>query len=187
MFINPPRELVLTISYALIWVEIALCTLFVAVRTWVQFKHSKRLFSNDYIIFLAIACHVGSAITTQVMMPSMYELEHVKQILALGGFPPADFTTRAELYLRCQFALLILLWTTLWAVKFSLLFFFWRLFDSLRTKVRIFWFVMCFITASTYITTIFIQLFACRSPARFFHFGTGTKPWPLQNDSTSLR
>jgi hypothetical protein len=58
-----------------------------------------------------------------------------------------------------------------WSVKFSLLLFFWRLFDSLRTRMRIFWYVMCFVTASTYLITIFLQLFACGSPGTFFKFG----------------
>jgi hypothetical protein len=30
---------------------------------------------------------------------------------------------------------------------------------------------MCFITASTFVTTIFLQLFACRAPGNFFKFG----------------
>jgi hypothetical protein len=58
-----------------------------------------------------------------------------------------------------------------WSVKLSLLLFFWRLFDSLRTKMRIFWWVMCFVTASTFIVTVFLQLFACGSPGTFFKFG----------------
>lgn len=59
----------------------------------------------------------------------------------------------------------------MWSVKFSLLLFFWRLFESLRTRMRIFWYIMCLITGSTYITTIFLQLFACGSPDTFFKFG----------------
>jgi hypothetical protein len=58
-----------------------------------------------------------------------------------------------------------------WSVKLSLLLFFWRLFDSLRTRMRIFWYMMLFVTASTYVITIFIQLFACGAPADFFKFG----------------
>lgn len=37
--------------------------------------------------------------------------------------------------------------------------------------MRIFWYVMCFITGSTLIVVIFIQLFACGSPDVFFKFG----------------
>lgn len=37
--------------------------------------------------------------------------------------------------------------------------------------MRIFWYIMCFITGSTYFITVFLQLFACGSPATFFKTG----------------
>ena len=37
--------------------------------------------------------------------------------------------------------------------------------------MRIFWYIMCAITASTYTTTFFIQLFACGAPGNFFKIG----------------
>ena len=58
-----------------------------------------------------------------------------------------------------------------WSVKLSLLLFFWRLFDSLQTRMRIFWCVMLVITASTYVIILFMQLFARGSPADSFKFG----------------
>ena len=172
---------------ALLWVEFVLCVAFVGFRTFIQYRHNKKLFSNDWLILFALLCHFGSAITSQFMIPPMYDLEELKHTLATGGTPPANAAERAALYLKYQFAVLITFWTTrtgssqsvlpfannsaVWSVKFSLLLFFWRLFDSLRTRMRIFWFVMCFITGSTYIITVFIQLFACGSPATFFKTG----------------
>lgn len=66
---------------------------------------------------------------------------------------------------------IILTDTPVWAVKFSLLLFFWRLFDSLHTRMRIFWWCMMIVTAATLITTIFLQLFACGTPGSFFKLG----------------
>lgn len=37
--------------------------------------------------------------------------------------------------------------------------------------MRIFWYLMCFITGSTYLVTVFLQLFACGSPGTFFKLG----------------
>ena len=37
--------------------------------------------------------------------------------------------------------------------------------------MRYFWWVMCFVTASTLITTIFLQIFACGEPSSFFKLG----------------
>jgi hypothetical protein len=65
----------------------------------------------------------------------------------------------------------VLIGIVVWSVKFSLLLFFWRLFDSLRTRMRIFWYIMCFMTGSTFLVTVFLQLFACGSPGTFFKFG----------------
>jgi hypothetical protein len=152
----------------LIWVELLACLIFVALRTWVQYTNSKRLFSNDYLIFLALVCHIGAVATCQGAIPYMYGIERLKLIVMAGGQPALDMVESAEIFLRYQFALLFLLWTTLHSVKFSLLIFFWRLFDSVQTRVRTFWYVMLVITASTYIVTIFIQLFACGSPQNFF-------------------
>jgi hypothetical protein len=160
----------------------------VAFRTYIQYKHNKKLFSNDYVILFALFCHVGSAIISQLMIPPMYELETLKNTLATGGIPPANAQERALLYLKYQFAILITFWTTcryepstllsitsdkciVWSVKLSLLLFFWRLFDSLQTRMRIFWYMMLFVTASTYVITTSIQLFACGAPADFFKFG----------------
>lgn len=64
-----------------------------------------------------------------------------------------------------------MLWTTLWAVKFSLVFFFWRLFDSVQTHMKIFWWIMCAIMASTWISGIVLQQFACDPIKDFFTFG----------------
>lgn len=101
----------------------------------------------------------------------MYDIERLKLVLQAGGTPSQEMASGAQNFLPHQFALLLLLWTTLWAVKFSLLVFFWRLFDSVHTKARTFWYIMFVLTASTYIVTIFIQLFACGSPQNFFKLG----------------
>ena len=109
----------------------------------------------------------------------MYDIEKLKLVLEAGGAPTEDMAISAQTFLPYQFALLLLLWTTLWAVKFSLLIFFWRLFDSVHTKARIFWYVMIVVTASTYIVTIFIQLFACGSPQNFFTLSKSESELPL--------
>src|ERR1700743_2474528 len=61
------------LSQAVIWVEVVVAVLFVALRTFVQFRSAKRFFINDYFIFLAVACHVGAVIVCQIAIPTMYE------------------------------------------------------------------------------------------------------------------
>lgn len=98
----------------------------------------------------------------------MYELTYIG-----AGFrlPTEGFMERASLFLKLQYAADLLLWTTLWSVKFSLLFFFWRLFDSVNSSMRLFWWIMCGVTASTWITSVVLQEFACDPIGDFFTLG----------------
>ena len=146
------------------WVEIGLCIGFVAVRTWLQFRNTSKIYGNDLLILFALTCHVLAAIIYQLALPVMYRLDKEITETSLGRPPSDGFTQRTELYLRYHLCLLILLWVTLWAVKFSLLFFFWRMFDSIQSRARVLWWLMTFFTASTFLVALFVQLFACDSP-----------------------
>ncbi|KAH8697813.1 hypothetical protein BGW36DRAFT_379522 [Talaromyces proteolyticus] len=152
---------------ALNWVGVALALVLVAIRTYIQYRNAKRFFINDYWIFLAMLIHIATAIVYQTAIPAMYELAYV----SAGVEPTEGFTDRANMFLRLIFASDLLLWTTLWCVKFSLLFFFWRLFDSVQSPMRIFWWIMVAVTAATYSTSVVLQMFACFPIRDFFTIG----------------
>ncbi|OKO94407.1 hypothetical protein PENSUB_11674 [Penicillium subrubescens] len=101
-------------------------------------------------------------------MAPMYELTYIGCGMKL---PTEGFMDRASLFLKLQYAADILLWTTLWSVKFSLLFFFWKLFESVNSSMRLFWWVMCGVTASTWIISVVLQEFACDPIRDFFTLG----------------
>lgn len=157
------------------WIGIILSIIFVAIRTHVQYRYSGRFFVNDYWIFFALVCHLATAIVYQIAIPPMYEVQ---------TFDPesqtmdAAFMDRASLFLRLQFAVDFLLWTTLWTVKFSLLSFFWRLFDSVRSPMKVFWWTMCAVTASTWVTLVVLQNLACDPIRNFFTLGTNLINYP---------
>ncbi|RMJ27517.1 hypothetical protein PHISP_01646 [Aspergillus sp. HF37] len=153
---------------ALMWVGVGLSGLFVAIRTHVQYRKTRKLFVNDHCIFFAMLCHLATAAVYQPAIPLMYEVQYFDY--RTQALTPR-FMADASLFLRLQFALDFLLWTTLWAVKFSLLFFFWRLFDSVDTPMRIFWWAMCAITASSWITLVVLQNLACDPLRDFFVLG----------------
>lgn len=151
------------------WIGVALSLVFTALRTGLQYNRNRKFYSNDFFILFAMLCHIVTASVYQVAMPPMYEIAFVSAKLR----PPSPtFFEDANFFLRLQFALDLLLWTTSWAVKFSLLFFFWRLFDSVNSPMRIFWSVMCVITAASYIGCIILQTFACDPIQHFFTLGT---------------
>ena len=153
---------------AMMWIGVALSFIFVAIRTHAQYQHSKRLFINDYWIFFALICHLATAAVYQVAIPPMYEVMNVS-----AGLEPLreGFMERGTLFLELQYAADILLWTTLWSVKFSLLFFFWRLFDSVHSPMKLFWWMMCAITAATWTISVVLQEFACDPIKSFFILG----------------
>jgi len=74
---------------------------------------------------------------------------------------PATFASDGRFFLQLQFAVDFTMWTALWLVKFSLLYFFWRLFDSVDTPMRIFWWFMTLVTGATLVVAIVIQCHAC--------------------------
>ena len=84
-----------------------------------------------------------------------------------GRTSPALFNQ----YLKYQFAVLYLIWTALWTVKLAILSFFWRLFVSVKTNARIFWWFMCGITITTWIVSLILQAVACSPPSSSFDIG----------------
>jgi hypothetical protein len=160
-----------TFPQVVMWLGIVLASSFVSLRTFYQYRCNRRFYINDYLILFAMFCHTLTGIIYQIAIPPMFQLELVGAgIIEI----PADFVKNANFFLRLQFALDLLLWTTLWSIKFSLLSFFWRLFDSIETHLKIFWWVMCCLTASTYATSVVLQHFACDPISNFFIIGMDT-------------
>jgi hypothetical protein len=150
------------------WVGVGLAASFTAFRTVVQYQNNGKFFKNDYLIILALVFHIVTSSIQQVANPIMFNIQNLNA--GLMTMPP-DFLTREDIYLRLQFVLNITSWTTLWLVKFSLLFFFWRLFDSVQTLTRYFWWFMCCIAGATYITSIALQLATCNHVSDYFTIG----------------
>ena len=115
------------------------------------------------------------------MSPPIYSL-----VAAMDGLEQitASNIIRFEYYLRLQFAVTYVFRSALWSAKLALLTFFWRLFDSVRTYVRPFSWVMCSVTIATWTISLFLQGFACKPAGSFFKLGKtqGTRPRSLDTD-----
>lgn len=103
------------------WIGVAVGAALTPLRTWYQYRTNRKLFANDYLILSAFIFHVATAAVNQIMIAPMYEVVLVSSLLRPPG---ADFVETANFFLRLQFAVDLLLWTTTWLVKFSLLSFF---------------------------------------------------------------
>lgn len=157
------------------WLGVAVGAALTPLRTWYQYGKNRKLYANDYLILSAFIVHLATASVNQVMISPLYELELVTAGLKT---PAVDFIEQANFFLRLQFAADLLLWTTTWLIKFSLLSFFWRLFDSVQSPMRIFWWIMCFLTAATFICAVVLQMFACDPLSKFFVIGMAVSLFP---------
>jgi Fungal rhodopsin domain len=157
-----------SVSQAVMWIGVVLAAGLTALRTWYQFRTNRKFYANDIFILSAFVFHLATAVVFQVMIPPLYQTE----LTGLGLMPMTEsFVPNANLFLRLQFTADLLLWTTTWLVKASLLSFFWLLFDSVQTPMRIFWYIMCFLTAGTYACSVVLQMFACHPLSKLFVIG----------------
>ena len=75
--------------------------MFTTARTRLQYLHNRRLYTNDYLICLALIFRLVLSILYQVMSPPMYSL-----VTAMDGLEQitASNIIRFEYYLRLQSA-----------------------------------------------------------------------------------
>ena len=144
----------------------AFAAILTILRTWLQFTHNKRLYTNDILICGAAILHIVLSITIHCMSPIVYEaFKGLTSVVVLSTLPQAQMTT----FLKYQFAVLYLIWTALWTVKLAMLSFYWRLFISVKTNAKVFWWIMCGVTIVTWVVCLLSQAFACSPPSESFN------------------
>lgn len=83
-----------------------------------------------------------------------------------------DVTDRLNYFLRLQFAIIALFWTSIWAVKFSFLIYYKRLFASIPGTNHAFaWRFASFFTILAYVSCQVINLESCTPISNDFHLG----------------
>ena len=144
--------------YVVVWLGTVLAAFLTALRTWLQYKHNGTLYLNDYLITLAFLFQLALSILYTVFAPLMYE---IVAVAAFGAVPTPSFARHHVQYLKFSFAADAIFLTAVWTVKLAILAFFWRLLKSVRTKARVFWWVMSSFTVATWIVSFFMQNLAC--------------------------
>lgn len=87
------------------------------------------------------------------------------QVLNVGAgleMPSASFMSDSSFYLKMQFALTILYWSCLWAVKACFLAFFYRLTTGLQ-YCRWAWYAIVVVTTVSYIGCVITYPVSCSS------------------------
>ena len=99
--------------------------------------------------------------------PTMFEIDRVTSGKEMAS---KDFATRADFFLKCQFGIIVLFWTSVWAVKFSFLAFYRGLFNKLPQQLR-YWRVVLLLVTVFYMGDWATQLASCEPPSHYFVIG----------------
>ena len=125
-------------------------------RTVIRVQKFRRVFVDDYFFFLAVVCLIASNGIYFWMVPSVYNFAAMPARLEPL---PAGFIKSATLaniaYLPEDLA-----WTTVFAVKFSFLFFFLNLIRRLR-NLKILWWCVLVVCVPVAIVCICMPYMVC--------------------------
>ena len=151
------------------WVATGFAAILTALRSWLQFRHNGRWYANDYLLGVALILHVALSVIISCAAPSLYH--GLGAVAASATLNEAAVGLLQPSFLKYQFSALLLLWTALWTVKIAMLSFYWRLFNVVKTKARILWWIISGITIGSYLVSIVLQIVACDPPSQLFSPG----------------
>ncbi|MCJ1271043.1 hypothetical protein MMC22_010942 [Lobaria immixta] len=149
---------------AVVFVAVSAASFAVAImtaiaRTTIKLYHQKRLHIDDAFLLLAVLCLCSAMGVIFISFPSMHLLE-VFLIEIVSPELASNDIERAQ-HRSIQQSCLVLCLTTIFAVKFSFLFFFKTLTRRLRT-VTLYWRVVSVITALAWVFGISIPFMPCK-------------------------
>lgn len=102
--------------------------LFAIFRFTIRLYALKKLLLDDVAVVVALLLLLSLAVMYRYATPIMFELDRIAR--GAETLTPA-FLPRAAVFLKLQFAIIVLFWTTIWVVKISFLIFYRALFMGL--------------------------------------------------------
>lgn len=151
----------------IIWLVVAIAILFAIFRFAIRYTLRKLLY-DDLAVAVAWLLLLSLAIMYKHAIPIMFELDKVAKGEEM--LTQSFLRVRAPTFLKLQFAIIVLFWTTIWTVKISFLIFYWSLFTGLEDHRRGWWVVAGF-TALGYFLCWAFQLGSCVPIAHYFILG----------------
>ena len=147
------------------WAGVSLAIIFTILRTMIRFHVSHRLFLDDFFVYFSLAVLIAMGVLYTLITNFMFELALVSD----GEMKPTlQFLVQAPFFLKSQFAIILLFWTSLWSVKFSILLFYRKLFTG--PSLRWWWAVIVF-TSFAYVGCWITQLLSCKPISSYFTLG----------------
>ncbi|KAI1439196.1 hypothetical protein GGR50DRAFT_690546 [Xylaria sp. CBS 124048] len=145
--------------HGIIWGGFALCALAFAGRMAIRVTCFHRLFTEDYLMFLALIVLLTATVIGQLFVHFIYNLEEVSN----GATPPPTFLSDTSKGLKSFAALTIINYVGIWLIKLNFLLFFRRLGNHIEKYLYFWWFVVAFNVAAG-LTCIGLIDFNCVLP-----------------------
>lgn len=146
---------------------IALATCFIAVRLAIRAWKRRFWLIEDVAVCLAWTCFIAMTIGYICVTDTLYRVSEVGN----KEKPPYQgFQEDTVFVLKIFFPNTLLLWTTLWLVKFALLLQCRRLVDRRPNYITIWWIIVG-LTSLFYVGCIVTEFTSCRTLHAWFTFG----------------
>ncbi|MCJ1405675.1 hypothetical protein MMC11_008904 [Xylographa trunciseda] len=174
--ITPPLLL------GVMWAGVSLATVFTIIRTTIRLHISRRLFVDDAFVYLALAILIAMAVLYTLINDIIFQIVLVGE----GLLPPSpEFMSQVPFFLKVQFAIIVLFWTTLWAVKWSFLMYYKKLFIGLPGHMQKCWWAVVIFSVLAYLGCWVTQLLSCTPIPTYFDNQCQT-PKDIYNSNLSL-
>lgn len=111
---------------------------FTILRTTIRAQHFRTLSADDTSVIFALLVLVAVGVLCTYATPAIYELYKIDEPGSSEILVYPDAMDQLNYFLRLQFAIIALFWTSVWAVKFSFLIYYKRLFASIPETNHVF-------------------------------------------------
>lgn len=145
----------------------SLAIVFTIIRTATRLHVFGRLYADDVCVYFALLTLLMTGALYTRIVPIIFEFEYI--LYGEKGIT-AGFVQRVNLFLRLQFAIILLFWTSIWAVKFSFLVWYRKLLAAPSNQMVLWWGVSAF-TFLAYIGCWITQLESCKPISNYFLLG----------------
>lgn len=139
-------------------------------RTAIRIYVFRRLFADDTCVYLAVVILIALGVLYNHAIPVIFNIERIVRGEAIVSL---DFKEQIDYFLKLQFSIIILFWTTLWAVKLSFLVFYRKILAGLPSHI-IWWKLIFVLTVLAYLGCQATNLKSCTPISNYFHLGMMT-------------
>lgn len=151
----------------IIWTGVAFAILFTILRTAIRIHVFHRLFADDICVYIALVILISLGVLYNHAISAIFKIERV---LYGEVVYPLDFKEQVDLFLKLQFSIITLFWTSLWAVKLSFLMFYRKILAGLPGHL-IWWRLILVFTVLAYLGCQATNLKSCTPISNYFHIG----------------